>query len=232
MCFIRKIRYLLSIHALLIFNLLLPAPHIYIFGDSHARWGFSDMGQLEYVFTYDDTIKIPFSINWAPSKTMQEVSNHGLHVASYGVKKNDIALFVFGEVDVRYYIGRERDTQHKELNDILDARITSYITAINSNKNHNNTLCCIIMEVMPPARHDTYYGTIEDRVAITRALNKKLRAACEKNNILFLPLHDIYANHDGSFNAALSEGTVHINMQHNFHIRRRLIELLLASKII
>lgn len=213
-------------------NLLLSMPHIYIFGDSHARWGFSDMGQLEYLYSYNDVVKLPIHINSAGSKTIQLVIQQGLNVVDYGVKENDIIMFVFGEVDVRYNIGKERDLQHKDVNEIIDLLVRNYIRAMIDNRKNYSNLDCVVMEVMPPARHNTYYGTIQDRVSITQALNKRLRQECELHNILFLPLHDIYANPDGSLNPDMAEGTVHINMHHNFHIKNRLVELLLDSKII
>ena len=228
-----KIRLFLG---LMVFSNLLSVPDVFIIGDSHANWGFSNMGQLGYLFAYNDEIKIPFHIHWTPSVTMQEVNQHGLNIAHYGVRENDIAVFVFGEVDVRYNIGRQRDHDHRDLNEILDSLVVNYIRVVSNNKKHYNIVYCIVMEVMPPSAYyyaqAPFYGTIEDRVYITHELNKKLRHACEANNILFLPLHDIYANADGSFNLALSDGGVHINLKHNFHLRRRLVEMLLELKII
>ena len=85
---------------------------------------------------------------------------------------------------------------------------------------------------MPPAPFETFYGTLEDGVSITRSSIKNYVKSAKPIILLFLPLHDIYANPDGSFNAELSEGLVHINMEHNVHLRRRLVELLLESGII
>ena len=93
------------------------------------------------------------------------------------------------------------------------------------------------MEVMPPTNkcYNTkipFYGTLDDRVAITRALNKKLEETCLENDILFLPVHDLFANPDGTLNIALSDNCVHMGMQHNYLIKNRLIEMLLAYSII
>ncbi|MFA6066087.1 MAG: SGNH/GDSL hydrolase family protein [Candidatus Babeliaceae bacterium] len=188
------------------------------------------MGQTEYIFTYNDVTKIPFSIHWTASKTIRDVITQGLDITQYGARENDIALFTFGEVDVRHYsIDKERE--NKNFDKVLDSLVANYIAIINQNKKRYNNFHCIIMEVMPPVSNPGFYGPLADRISITHALNKKLSEACRIHDILFLRLHDLYANPDGSLNSALSDGCVHINMNHNLPLRRRLIELLLESKI-
>jgi hypothetical protein len=210
-------------------------PHIHVFGDSHANWCFSNNGQREYVLDYNN-LQIPFSVHWIIGKTMHGVGKDGLQILNlrkYGVQENDVALFTFGEIDARCHIGKQRDEQKRDLNDIIDLLIMRYLETINQNRALYKNIYCMVMEVIPPTDRcnniqTPFYGTLEDRIAITRLLNKRLRAACLLYNIPFLQTHDIYANQDGSLNHALSDNCVHVGMKHNHLIKKRFIELLLS----
>ena len=101
--------------------LLASAQSIHVFGDSHANWGFSNFGKHHYDYNYN-TLNIPFSVHWIINKTMHGIGKDGLRVlniASYNMQENDIAVFVFGEIDARCHIGKQRDEQHRDVDQII-----------------------------------------------------------------------------------------------------------------
>jgi hypothetical protein len=209
--------------------------HIHIFGDSHAYHCFSDQGLTNYFFQYKDQtfpISIPGGLGAQTMYKFGDQKTGAINIKHYGVGEGDIALFTLGEIDVRMHIGKQRDQRTLNLAEILSLLVHNYIEAIQENRAQFKKLHCVVMEVAPPTNQHfnpnfPYYGSLEDRIAITRQLNQGLRHTCALNNIHFLQLHDLYANKDGSLNIALSDGLIHVGMHHSQPIKERLAQLVL-----
>lgn len=200
---------------------------IHVFGDSHTG-----------AFTI-----IPGCVKrWLGSITMHRVGRdklNFLNLMDQSVFDDQIAVFVFGEIDVRMHIGKQRDETKRELDEIIDILATNYINTILLNRSLYNNLLCIVYSVTPPteftipnAKQSFFYGTLEDRVIITKKLNQKLSELCAKNDIPFLDVYEDYANPDGTLNVSLSDGSVHINGNYCRPIGVKLHQILKDRNII
>ena len=183
-------------------------PTIHVIGDSHSNF-----------FTYIPGCKIHhigprtmFGLrNGIPVTPVQRVP---LDMRNYGAKPGEYVVYVFGEIDVRTHIGRIRDLQQKGLDEVLDDLVTTYLDIIQGVSEISLTQP-IISSVVPPSDLDVnpeypFYGTLQDRVIIQQALNKKLEVACAQKNILYLNYAHHYTTPVGSLNHAMSDGHVHI----------------------
>jgi len=160
-----------------------------------------------------------------------------LNVKKHGVRNGDVAVFIFGEIDVRRHIGRQRDKSGKDLESIVVTLVNKYIDVILINRRQFSNLACIACAVLPPSDfilpwHGTSaYGTISDRVNITKVLNEQLEEACIKRGIYFLDATSHYKTPAGSLNKNLSDGQMHIAHEHRSFLVSRLVEVVeLAQK--
>ncbi len=237
---------IIVILCVLFINLTSYSFSIHVFGDSHASACFSNT-QTGLIATETSdffykknllSLTIPFTITNLTPRTMFRVGRdgiNGLSVKDYGVQDGDVVVFLFGEVDVRCHIGKQRDVYGRELNVIIDELAQSYIKTMIENRQRFSSLRMVIVSVIPPSDQHynpqfPSYGTLQDRVAITRHLNRVLQFYAFKNDILFLDIYSYFAQHDGSLNVMLSDGTVHIHQLHNKIIREKLIELIYSIK--
>lgn len=212
---------------------------VHIFGDSHAVSSFCNQGYIEHTWIMEyqnKLILVPYSIHWMGAITMYRIGRDGLsflNIQKYNVQENDSAIFVFGEIDARCHIGKQRDNNDKSLEQVIDPLITNYLNSIQQNVQQYKRLNCIIFNILPPTDNDwnseyPYYGTLEDRVYITRACNKKLKDLCPQYGFKFLDIFELYTDGDGSLNYLISDSDVHLNVSYNYPIKvaaGRLIDL-------
>jgi len=218
------------------------AATIHVIGDSHGFFCFNNKQSLitkdeQSLFFYSKNEKydaFPFYIHWLESRTMFRVGRDGvagLNIKRYGVGEGDMVVFVFGEVDVRCHIGKQRDEKQREEQEVIDSLASSYIAAIKSNMKNYSSLKCVVMSIVPPSDKGfniayPYYHTLADRVKLTRSLNDNLRNKCERNGIYYLDIYSLFAKEDGSLNESISDGIIHIHPKNNKIIKEKLIELI------
>lgn len=228
---------------LLFLSQSIQAKQIHIFGDSHASFCFSNerteipRKEHSYYHYMDDSIskQIEFSINWFGSKTMFSIARdrlNAINLKNFGVQEDDVVVFVFGEIDARCHIGKQRDIKKRDLEEIINSLTRGFIQAIEENKMLFQTLYCVVVSVTPPTNDAfnevfPYHGTLEDRATITRQLNDALQSLCTQHAIDFLDIYSHYANKDGILDNAQSDGVVHVNPKENNRIKDQLIRLLI-----
>ena len=234
---------------ILIFNVKQVSSYtIHVFGDSHGYHCFNNSESLitqneVSSFVYSDGKEeriIDFSIYWLGGKTMFAIGRDGLHylnIKKYNVKNNDAAVFVFGEVDVRCHIGKQRDQNKRDLKEIIHSLALNYIATIKKNRDFYDNLTCVIMSVIPPTDNGynsamPYYGSLQERVELTCILNQTLKKYAEENGILFLDISPFFSKNDGSLNESLSDNIVHIHPKYNKIIKDKLIVLLSVNFLI
>lgn len=232
----------------------LHAQTVHVFGDSHALHCFANEKLSgSYVYTHISPLSIPVEIHWLGPKTMHSFGRDGLNaldirqpketdivnkvvISKIGkpVQEHDILIFTLGEIDVRNHICRQRDLRNREIPEIINTLVTNYCKTINLNRALYEHLTCIVMEIIPPfdesisAGETEIYGSLPDRIAITRLINHRLQEACRENNYIFLRTHDLYALESGILNPALSDSGCHVGFVHNNLIRRRLFDTLVS----
>lgn len=177
---------------------------IRIFGDSHA---YSYLG-------IEDA-----RINCLGPITMHRIGRDGidaLDIRRYGIKNGDILVFIFGEIDARCHLGRIRDEENRDIEGLVAELVDSYFNAISVNRAFFNNVVCIIRFVTPPS--DIYkdadfpfYGSISDRVRITRLLNERLKYSCSKHSFYYLDGYADFAGENGVILPEYLDNTIHLN---------------------
>lgn len=173
---------------------------IHFIGDSHIYCCFTNTHKMSIhdeisIFSYNynniPVMMIPFYFHCFPGRTMFRVGRDGNNLKDYGIKQNDIVVYMFGEIDVRRHIGKQRDQNGRQLNEVINTLVNSYINTIKQDLNICKLRSCIIVSVMPPTNINfapvhPFYGPLEDRIRITQALNQELKKYCDTNNFNFL----------------------------------------------
>lgn len=173
-------------------------------------------------------------VHWLGPITMHRVGRDDLaflNLVNLSVQNGQAVVFAFGEIDVRCHIGRQRDLYFRPLENVLDELVSNYIYTILLNRMFYTDLICIVYSVTPPTENgfdpsSPYYGTLEDRINITKQLNARLEYACRCFGLLFLDVYNDYSTPEGSLIPVLSDSGVHINMTCNQAITAKLVQLL------
>ncbi len=194
-------------------------PLIHVIGDSHSM----ELSQVPGTL-----------IHWLGPITMHRVGRDGLgcvNLQTLGVQEGEVAIFAFGEIDVRCHIGKQRDEYRRNLNEIIETLATNYIQTILANRALYQKLLCVIYSITPPREgyrcpYFPYYGTIQDRVAITRKLNARLASLCSLVGIEFLDVYKDYATSKGTLKPEDCDANVHIEPSHNQPIIEKLNQIL------
>jgi hypothetical protein len=189
-------------------------------GDSHSAASFTGISDC--------------TVHWIGPRTLFRVGRdgiEGLNVKDYGVEENDTVVFVFGEIDVRCHLLKQRDLQQIPTELLIKLMVKKYISTLLLNKLQFNCLHVVIFCVLPPtdaAFNPEYpiYGSLQDRIEVTKLLNQELIQSAYENNIYTINVYDAYANHFGAFDANKSDGNVHIGRGHNAPVADALHALL------
>ena len=136
-----------------------------------------------------------------------------LGLGKHHISKGDTVIFVFGEIDVRCHILKQRDAG-RELSEIIETLASRYVEAINHFRRKIGNLSCLVQLIVPPTDRAfdseyPYYGSIEERVGINRMLNESLKSHCENSRIGVLDFTDNLSAQNGQLIPEMSDGTVH-----------------------
>lgn len=201
-------------------------PTCHFFGDSHISFCFSpDAIDHEYrttTFEHQDahyTIHIPYRVHHIAATTMHRIGRDGikgLNVSTRGVHNGDIVVFLFGEIDARCHIGRQRDQLGRDVDEIITTLVHNYVRTIHTNCALFEHITPVIALVVPPSDLEynpsfPYWGLLSDRAMITRKLNDMLKLFASRYNIPIVDTYAPFALRDGSIIPSLTDGTVHIN---------------------
>lgn len=186
---------------------------IHVIGDSHCR-AFEGIENCV--------------IHHIGPRTMHRIGRDRLSILDFrslGIQENDFVILSFGEIDVRCFIGQQRDKENRDLNEIIDTLLNNYFSTIILNKLLYKNVSIVLYTIPPPSNqmfnpNYPFWGTVQDRVMISKLLNKKLLEKSSELNIDVLDVYDDYANHDGILIPHLSDGNVHIIF--NQPIRKKL----------
>lgn len=229
------------------FRFSFPAT-IHVLGDSHAYFSFTNTdGNLSmYDGRYEEpkdfeysqngkVLKYKLHIHWMGPITMHRVGRDKLNILdlrNFGVKEGDIAIFSFGEIDVRCHIEKQRDINKRDLSEIIDKLATEYIEAIALNKKNYQNLICIIFAPVPPTgsgHNPDYpiYGSLTDRTNINKLLIDKLKSKSSQFNIQVLDATDLLSDEHGALDSNICDGIVHVRPIYNYKIKDKLGQMLI-----
>ncbi len=193
---------------------------LHVFGDSHSVACFGRISEID--------------MHWVRAVTMHRIGRDGADFLLEGITilPGDILIFVFGEIDVRAHIGRIADATGRPRRELLEELVDAFLTSISRAAANLGDVRVILTSVVPPSPShlaDTkafpVWGTLDDRVALTIALNRMLANGARKLGFDFLDFHADYADQAGAMIAGLSDGGVHIAPGYTEPIFHKLQEL-------
>lgn len=183
----------------------------FVFGDSHIG-SMVDLQNPNYVPVYLGPV------------TMHGLGRAGLTRLDFRrflVRDGDCVVLLTGEIDVRCWIGKIRDTTGRSADEVIATLVEAYIAMIAANRAQFQKLTCVVVSVPPPvpvihnpALSYSVYGTLEDRITLTRQLNAALATACRSHAIGFADIHAAFAQADGTLALDDADGSVHINFRY------------------
>lgn len=212
--------------SLTIAHSLIGIPICHFFGDSHASFCFSPMAiDHEYghtIFEHKEAhyaVHIPYRVHHIAATTMHRIGRDGLKgldVSTRGVRDGDIVVFMFGEIDARCHIGRQRDQLKRDVDEIINTLVYNYVRTIHTNCALFESITPVIALVVPPSDLEynpsfPYWGLLSDRAMITKKLNDMLKHFASRYNIPVIDTYAPFALRDGSIIPSLTDGTVHIS---------------------
>ena len=185
---------------------------LHAYGDSHVCACFGRIAEV--------------NVHHTGPVTMHRVGRDGAEgiVDGSGAVPGDTLIFVFGEIDVRAHLTRpfSRDKRKKSAQQVA----ADYVSAVEGLAGYSLVLCSVV----PPAynsrarsRAVPVYGSIEERVALTRQINDVLSHATGAS---YLDVYSLYADERGALREEMSDGHVHIAAASVGPIRERLAGLL------
>ena len=223
----------------IIFFFLMDHVHskqIHIFGDSHSCEFSHTAFYQNFRRMYKNPDSIPLCIvHYLGPVTMHRIGRDGYPIENTEVKEGDIVIFAFGEIDARCHILKQTEFAGKSIDETIDILANNYLRAILKCRFSYQELIFMVYSVTSPIdlgfnyQEFPYYGSLDNRVIVTKKLNAKLSLLCEKFDVAFIDVYDHFAIEDGSLNPLLSDGNVHISPKYNTPIWNK-IKLLLLEK--
>lgn len=180
---------------------------VVVFGDSHAHFCFSGIPRCR--------------VHWLRETTMHRIGRDGLSaldIREYGVPEQATVVFCFGEIDVRCHIGKQADLRNCSLEEVVADLVGRYEASILANTRVSSVARVAVSSVVPPTslHYDpTFpcYGTLEERISVTQALNRSLRDMTRKNGMSYIDLYAVFRNADGAMDERFRDGSVHVRKE-------------------
>jgi hypothetical protein len=172
-------------------------------------------------------------IHYLGPRTMHRIGRDGLAILDFkglNIQENDVVVLAFGEIDVRCHIGKQRDYYDRDLNEIIDVLLENYFKTILMNRSLYEKIKILTYTVTPPipeVLNPDYesYGSIQDRVFISKLLNQKLVEKSILTGIGCIDVYDDYADERGVLIPALSDGSLHIHSSCSQNIKEKLYQI-------
>lgn len=242
---------------------------IHVFGDSHTRL-YSSKNLKNYVFNVYYIQNINIKDFYQQNTTIEDlIDTNNLKFRDYlqnakpqykhmpipttDINKNDIIIFVLGEIDVRQNLENELN-EGKDLNLIIENWVNNYIECIKMNRERHPGVKFGLQSVLSTTDNKNYHVPVEwiptidteIRKKATLELNKLLKQKCIENDLLFVDITEYYTNDESDYpvpgldvNAGLNEldtrikdEGAHVNMEHPEGIEITLEKLGVPSNII
>ena len=207
----------------------IKTPVLHVIGDSHVLNCFTlnaSIGCRPNVLVRTADVSdtpVPYAYHFSHhlgSRTMHFAGRPGtlLGVANEcSVKAGDAIAWVFGEIDVRCHIVRQRDERGRTLGEVVDTLANDYVREVLGVQRAHDGVRSVIVAPIPPLDNPGYtsddfpvYGAIEARIEATRRLRAVLAALCVRHRLLFLNVGTKYESPRGDLRWELSDHFCHI----------------------
>ena len=163
----------------------------------------------------------------------------------YPVRKGDVVMYSYGEIDARYLILKHCTTnegicesltgnyykEYREIDDMMNTLITKYIKQIKWNEEKFGCSSFVYF-IVPPSHKieglngNVYTGTLDERKQLYSNFTEKLYSMCKENKIPVISIYDAIINTDGTVKEEylVKEGDIHINNEYYYLIRDKIME--------
>lgn len=180
---------------------------IFTFGDSHCYNGWN---------------QIPFEVKCVHlgPRLMFTFGNYRLKlldISKSGIVKGNLAVFCFGEIDVRCHVYKYRDRGPEQ---VIEGLVANYREAIRENVQKVPGVKVGVYFVPPPVYKEKLYsnpntkfpylGTNEERRQYAILMNKALKAMSQANRFIFFDLYRFYEDENGLLDRQKSDDGPHI----------------------
>ena len=135
----------------------------------------------------------------------------------FNVKKKDIIIFCFGEIDCRCHVWKYRAKGYKK---IINSLVEKYMTSIHVSTSEIPEKNVFIHSIVPAIRREQhrhnevaelpFLGSDQTRASYVLYMNESLKKSCKKNGFNFFDIYYKYVDKEGYLNFDLSDGNVHI----------------------
>ena len=132
------------------------------------------------------------------------------------IKRTDLVILVFGEIDCRIHIYYQfrKNGEKRSINQIIDNTISYYGKTINEIRERGLRPC--ICSVSPATAigneyNVPFYATTVMRSRITRKFNIKLQVFCEKNNYPYIDIYSKVSDENGLMLQEYAADEIHLN---------------------
>lgn len=186
----------------------LDAPAIHLFGDSHCGLLFKTPGVIEH---------------YLGPVTMHRVGRDGLRAFAFetldigAIAKGDALAFIFGEIDLRVHIAKQRD-RGRTPTEIIDTLATAYLSTLEGVAFIFPASPIVVFSLIPPS--GTYYpyfnremprnGTDRERIAWTLLLNEMLKQGALARGFGFVDQYSPFANKRGLLDLRMTHDAAHV----------------------
>lgn len=182
---------------------------LFIYGDSHAKFGFKNLN-IQYHDKHQNSI------------TMFRVGRDNIipNFNSSEHDENSIICLAYGEVDCRCHVQRQINLGRNE-DDVIHELVENYFKTI-----RNNIKICkkvVVIGVIPPTKQFDYenlngpilhefpfVGSDDERVRYTNKVNDRIRFNCEIGGYIYFNPFGFYTRPDGTLKYELSDACVHL----------------------
>ena len=184
-------------------------PSVFVIGDSHTNI-FSN-SPLFQVFHIGPATAFNLIKDDSSTKSSEKINK-----ILYKVKKGDIVLLVFGEIDCRIHIFYQFKKKHETQNisELIQKTIQNYLICIKKIRNQGIEVC--ICGITPPGEEDNiyhypYYADRNLQQKIYREFNSELKSYCENLQINFLDIFPLVSDASGFLLKEYSDDGLHLN---------------------
>ncbi len=182
---------------------------IHTVGDSHAKIPWDNISLKN----------IDIDVHHLGPRLMHTVSEKPwlTSVKNFNIKKKDIIIYCFGEIDCRCHIWKHRSKGYKN---VINSLVDEYFSAIIKSTKKLRRDSVYIQSVVPAIRRKQqlhnevkdlpFLGKDEDRKKYVEYMNYALEKSCKKHGFSFFNVYDFYSDRDGFLDYELSDRSVHI----------------------
>lgn len=220
---------------------------VHIFGDSHCLiYSSHCIGKNNILYNVEvhhlgprtmyrigrDKLKIINLKNLsAEVQNIDDKSNNKVPI----VNEKDVVIYIFGEIDIRCHLLKQIENSNSNEDEIIDKLVTEYINAVKVNHSlFKNITSCIrfitpACQVKSTSSKRPIYGSLSERIKLTKKINKYLQLKCGMNNIIYINdniIHTKFTNKEGVLKKEFIEAGTHFNTKCLKFLEKQLLDIL------